>query len=108
MSRSDKWAIVTGASSGIGKALAFEFAGGGFNLVLVGRNRDALAEVAEQCSRRGVETEVLVADLARNSSVESLIAALHAVPRRYEVLVNNAGFGLHGDFASSNIEQNID
>ena len=103
-----KWAIITGASSGIGKALAFQFAAGGFDVLLVARNGAALAEVAAECSARyGVETEVVPTDLSRTDSLENLITALAAKPRRYEVLVNNAGFGLHGDFASSDIEQNI-
>ena len=108
MVHSGKWAIITGASSGIGKALATEFAAGGFNLLLIARNQASLAEVAAGChDKHGVETEVAVADLACASSVESVIATVRSRPRHYEVLVNNAGFGIHGDFASGDIEQNI-
>src|SRR3989441_1319577 len=103
-----RWAIITGASSGIGKALAFEFAAGGFNVLLIARNRAALAEVAAECSDKyRVETEVVLADLSRMDSIDTLITSLASKPRRYEVLVNNAGFGIHGDFASTDIEQNI-
>jgi uncharacterized protein len=103
-----KWAIITGASSGIGKALAFEFAAGGFNLLLIARNEAALAEVAAQChEKHGVETEVLSADLSCSDAVENVIDAIHNKPRHYEVLANNAGFGIHGDFASTDIDQNI-
>ena len=102
------WAIVTGASSGIGKALAFEFAKGGFDLFLTGRNETALAEVAAECSRKfHIRTEVLSADLSRLDSIDKLIAALASQPRSYAVLVNNAGFGIHGDFASSDIDQEL-
>ena len=105
---SGKWAIITGASSGIGRALSFQLAAGGFDLVLIARNREALAEVAAECSRRsGIETEVIAADLSDVEAVESITTAIAARPRRYEVLVNNAGFGIHGDFASADIEQNI-
>ncbi len=105
---SSKWAVITGASSGIGKALAFEFAGGGFNIVLIARNKTALAEVAAQCSQRsGVETEILAADLSDVNALEGLISRLSNDSRRYEVLVNNAGFGVHGNFASSDIDQNL-
>ena len=108
MSGDGKWALVTGASSGIGKALAFEFAGGGFNVFLTGRSGTALAEVAAECMRRyGIETEILSADLSSEGGVDGLIAVLVSKPYRYEVLVNNAGFGVYGDFASSPIEANI-
>jgi short-subunit dehydrogenase len=102
------WAIITGASSGIGKALAFEFAAGGFNLLLAARNEAALNEVATQCrSKHGVETEVVASDLSCNESLDQLISALNHDSRQFEVLANNAGFGIHGDFASTDIDQNI-
>jgi len=102
------WAIVTGASSGIGKALAVEFAKGGFHLFLTGRNEMALAEVAAECSKEfHVSTEVFSADLSRLDSIEKLITALASKARSYEVLVNNAGFGIHGDFGSSDIDQEL-
>ncbi len=103
-----KWAIITGASSGIGKALAFEFAAGGFNVFLTARNEAALTEVAEECSGKyHVETEVVAADLACMDQIDTLITAITSKPRRFEVLVNNAGFGIHGDFASTDIDHNI-
>ena len=106
---SASWAIITGASSGIGKALAFEFAAGKFNLLLIARNEAALAEVAAQCqAKHHIETEIVAADLACGESLENLIAMLERTPRQYDVLVNNAGFGIHGDFASTDIEQNIE
>src|SRR5262249_25078016 len=103
------WVIITGASSGIGRALAFEFAAGGYNLFLTARNEAALRAVAAQCaSKHGIETEVVAADLSRMESVDNIIAAVTSKPRRYEILVNNAGFGVHGDFASSDIDRNIE
>jgi short-subunit dehydrogenase len=104
-----KWAIITGASSGIGKALAFEFAAGGFNLFLTGRNESALKEIAATCSsQHGVETEVALADLGCADAVDTLVKTITAKTARYEVLVNNAGFGIHGDFVSSEIRQDVD
>jgi uncharacterized protein len=105
------WAIITGASSGIGKALAFQFAAGGFNLVLVARNEAALKKVAADCSNRhGIESEVIAADLSNLDSIDRVIEMLTSstINRRYGVLVNNAGFGVHGEFAAADIERNID
>ena len=66
-----RWAIITGASSGIGKALAFEFAAGGFNLLLVARNETALTEVAAQCRQKHrIETGIFAADLSCSDLVE--------------------------------------
>jgi short-subunit dehydrogenase len=106
---SASWAIITGASSGIGKALAFEFAAGGFNLLLIARTEAALAEVAAEChAKHHIETEIVAADLACAESLDKLMPVLEHTPRQFEVLVNNAGFGIHGDFASTDIEQNIE
>lgn len=103
-----KWAIITGASSGIGKALASEFAAGGFNLLLTGRKEDALKTVAAECSKKfGVETEIVVADLSCSDAVSNLMSAIASKGRQYDVLVNNAGFGIHGDFTSTDIEEDI-
>src|ERR1051326_468615 len=105
---SGKWAVITGASSGIGKALALEFAANRFNILLIARNQKALAEVAEKCAHRGgVDTEVIATDLSDPASLDRLYAALASRDRHYEVLVNNAGFGIHGDFASTNLQQNL-
>ena len=103
-----RWAIITGASSGIGKALAFEFAAGGFNLFLTARNGSALTEVASECRKKhGVETEIVAADLSCADAVDKLLEAISRSSREYEVLVNNAGFGIHGEFATGDIDQNI-
>lgn len=109
MSASGKWAIVTGASSGIGRALAREFAAEHFNILLTGRNETALAKVAGECTAEfDVRTKVVPADLSRPESVDALIEAVSAFPADYEVLVNNAGFGIHGDFAVTDIDKEVE
>jgi short-subunit dehydrogenase len=107
MKPDNRWAVVTGASSGIGRALALEFARAGFSVLLTGRNEAALAETASGCAGFKVETDVIPADLSQSESIDALAAMILAKPRRYEVLVNNAGFGIHADFASSDIDEEI-
>jgi short-subunit dehydrogenase len=103
-----KWAIITGASSGIGKALAAEFSAAGFNVFLTGRNEEALKGVAAECFEKyGVQTEVCAADLSCGDGIERLLAQIKSKPYQYELLANNAGFGIHGDFASTDIDESI-
>jgi short-subunit dehydrogenase len=109
MSKDGKWAIITGASSGIGKALALEFASGGFNVVLTGRSEEALGQVARECSDRyRALSEIIPAELSQSDSTDRLITAISAQARHYEVLVNNAGFGINGNFSETDIESEID
>lgn len=93
----DKWALVTGASAGIGWALAQQLAAGGANLVLTARRVDRLQKLAADLTvRHGIQAEVFAADLARPETP----AAIHAFTegQRLEIglLVNNAGFGVFG------------
>ena len=109
MSDDGKWAIITGASSGIGRALAMEFAAAGFNVLITGRDNDALKQLARQCEADfHVQTDCVPADLDDSNSVGQLIEAIAGRPRRYEVLANNAGFSVHGDFATSDVQSEID
>src|SRR5262245_7129869 len=97
----DRWAVVTGASSGLGRGLAARLADRGMSLVLTGRNVARLEETAEQIRRAGpkVRVETIAADLARAAGVSSLLDYVRDRP--IEVLVNNAGFGSYGPFAES-------
>lgn len=100
-----RWALVTGASSGLGADMARELARRGVGLVLVARRRERLEEVAAELQRdHGVEVEVEVCDLSRSSAARDLHAALRARDRRIDILVNNAGFAAHGSF----LEQSLD
>jgi uncharacterized protein len=109
MTSDGKWAIITGASSGIGKALAMEFASGGLNVVLTGRSEQALAEVAKDCRAKfRVAAEIIPAELSGSDTTDRLINAIIAQPRQYEILVNNAGFGVNGSFSDTDIQSEID
>lgn len=91
-------AIVTGASSGIGRATALELAGGGWSLVLVGRALESLLAVEADCHGRGVETLVVTADVGDQAEVDRLFDA--AVERfgRVDAVVNSAAAVGYGRF----------
>ena len=86
-----KVALVTGASQGLGRALALACAKEGANLVISSRSADSLETVAEEARGSGVEVLAVPADLSRNEDVQKLVDA--AVERfgKIDVLVNNAG-----------------
>ncbi|HWT93401.1 MAG TPA: SDR family NAD(P)-dependent oxidoreductase [Solirubrobacteraceae bacterium] len=99
-------ALVTGASSGIGRALARELAGRGFDLILTGRSADALDEAARETRARGVHVTAVPADLATPDGVEEVAAQLAG--RQLEVAAINAGIGSGGPFAETDLEQELE
>jgi hypothetical protein len=101
MNLKGRTALVTGASSGIGQCLARELAQAGANLVVTARRGDRLEALARDLrSAFGVEVTVLVRDLGTPGAAAELFEATEGEGRRIDVLVNNAGFGTQGRFAS--------
>ncbi len=90
--------IITGASSGIGRELAFQLAKQGANLVLASRNEQRLNEVAEKCFSLGGKAIVVAADVAKEQECKVIIDKTIAQYGRIDTLINNAGFGGRGQF----------
>lgn len=90
-------AMVTGASSGIGLAMAELLADRGTDLVIVARDEDRLQRLAVQLQGR-VTAEVLVADLGDRAELATVVERLGSTTSPIDLLVNNAGFGFSGDF----------
>ncbi|HYE88751.1 MAG TPA: SDR family oxidoreductase [Vicinamibacterales bacterium] len=98
---SGKTALVTGASSGIGKAFAELLAEKGYALVLTARRRDRLEAIAgELATKHGVATHTIVADLASAAAAEQIAAELESRGLRVDFLVNNAGYGVPGSYVN--------
>lgn len=101
------WAVVTGASSGIGKAIATNLAQTGLNLVLVARSRNILEEMAASFSTLyGAEVRVVCLDLALETASKELETASDDLD--IGLLVAGAGFGTSGSFLDSNLEQEVE
>jgi len=97
--------LITGASAGIGAALAREFACHGHDLVLVARREERLDALADDLERHGVTAHVVAMDLAADGAPARLWAELDERGITVDTLVNNVGIGTHGPFAESDRER---
>jgi len=102
-----KWALVTGASAGIGVALARELARSGAKLILTARRKDRLEALAAELTAQGVEVRIVVADLTEASGPQAIYDATEGSGLVVDILINNAGLGQYGDFVTSEVDQEL-
>jgi len=106
---SGKWALITGASAGIGVALAEELAAGGAKLALTARRKDRLDELAHRLSAiYKIATEVFPADLADSNAPEKIFAFTKEKGIEVDLLINNAGFGQYGELHTVETQRLLD
>jgi len=98
-----KRALITGASSGIGRATALAFAKAGIDIALVSRQKDRLEAVAEEAHNLGVEAKAFPLDLAKVEQVHAQIDSIVAAFGPVNILVNNAGMGYTGDLIDTSL-----
>ncbi len=104
-----KWALITGASAGIGVALARELAAGGTNLILTARRRDRLVGLAGELStKHDIRTLVCVADLAQPLGPQEIFEFTESKNIVVDLLVNNAGFGAYGEFYKTRLDRLVE
>jgi short-subunit dehydrogenase len=101
-------ALITGASGGIGFELARVFAEKGYDLVVVARRESAMQSLADEVQQKfNTRTTILVKDLTLPGSPEEVFAAVQAQRLTVDVLVNNAGFALYGEFTELDTEKQL-
>ena len=98
----DRWALVTGASSGIGAEFAARLAGLGMHLVLAARRTDRMSELAESLqTKHGTKCHIVTIDLATSDAGGKLVYEIDRLGVDIELLVNNAGVGLIGEIPTT-------
>lgn len=103
---SGKWALVTGASAGLGEQFALQLAEMGASLVLVARRKERLDKLAQSLREQyKVEVVVLAQDLSKHGAPANLFAATEGSGKPITVLINNAGLGVHKTFLDQTSHQ---
>jgi len=102
----NSYALITGASSGIGLEIAKNFAEKGYNLILTARRRDLLEEVAKNISSKNdVNVDIISKDLSLKESTQEIFEFCEAKDYSVDILVNNAGYGIKTAFDKTSVEE---
>lgn len=96
-------ALITGASSGIGRDIARELSKKGYDLVLVSRDEKKLNKVKGELEKENIKIEIISTDL----SIEENCKEIHKNVKNVDILINNAGFGDCGNFTKTNLEKEL-
>lgn len=109
MDTKQKYALITGATEGIGYELAKLFAKDGYNIVAVARNQQELQQTASELKQQfGIEVVPLAKDLFKREAPLEIYNELKAKGIQIDVLVNNAGQGQHGEFVENDLQRELD
>lgn len=103
----NKYALITGASSGIGKDFAKILGHKGYSLILVARRKEYLEDLKKemQLNNKNIDIQIISTDLSGINASKSLFEETQKRNLDVTILINNAGFGIHGDFFNSSIER---
>lgn len=103
-----RYAVITGASKGIGKSIAKSLAKRGYHLLLIARSEDELTQLAQEISLQyQVEVNTFPIDLALSDSANAVVDWINQHEYKVTILINNAGYGLWGSFANLNLEEQL-
>jgi len=104
-----KVTLITGASGGIGEAIAYQMAERKHNLLLIARNSDKLSLLCQQLTQKfGINTQYIAADLEKTDAPEKIYAVVQKLGLEVEILINNAGRGSSGEFYKNDLKSELD
>ncbi|MEP6594843.1 MAG: SDR family NAD(P)-dependent oxidoreductase [Ginsengibacter sp.] len=103
------YALITGGSKGIGKAIAYNLATKNINLLLVARSEDLLNEISDDLSKKyGIEVKYLCVDLVNDNAAETIFHWVIKNNIQINILINNAGYGLSGNFEKYSAQAHVE